>query len=106
MLVDEVRLLAEPIALPRRQKKDTRKRCGSPPINKAMFVILESAHELGFGESTHDHAMEYAGSVNEKDVADPDPTTNRVRVTAADWRRFAGSVRDLGDPAIMARAWQ
>jgi hypothetical protein len=44
--------------------------------------------------------------VQEKEIADPDATIDRPRMTVEDWRRFADSVRDLYDPAVMARAWE
>jgi hypothetical protein len=35
-----------------------------------------------------------------------DARTARVRVTIDDWRRFADDYSDLGDPAVMDRAWE
>jgi predicted transcriptional regulator len=30
----------------------------------------------------------------------------RITVTTDDWRRFADAYSDLGDPAVMDRAWE
>lgn len=35
-----------------------------------------------------------------------DARTARVSVTAADLRRFANAVADLGDPELMHKAWE
>jgi hypothetical protein len=43
--------------------------------------------------------------VTDKESADPDAVANGPRVTVEDLRRFADSIRDLDDPAVMARAW-
>jgi hypothetical protein len=44
--------------------------------------------------------------VNEKEFTDRDATIDRPRLTVEDLNRFADSVRDLDDPAVMARAWE
>ena len=35
-----------------------------------------------------------------------DARAARVSVTTDDWRRFADDYRDLGDAAVMKRAWE
>jgi predicted transcriptional regulator len=35
-----------------------------------------------------------------------DARTASITVTAGDWRRFADSYGDLGNPAVMDRAWE
>jgi hypothetical protein len=83
------------------------KRCdfGSPPISERCSQ-LSGQHTNEHLVKQREHATNYAGGVNEKEIADPEAATNRLRVTAADLRRFADSVRDLDDPAVMAHAWQ
>lgn len=77
--------------------------CVARELRRGLFA--GSAHKGAVGERTHDNAMDYAGGVNEE-IANPDAATDRPRVTVADLRRFADSVRDLDDRAVMARAWQ
>jgi hypothetical protein len=43
--------------------------------------------------------------VTDRESADQDGVANRPRLTVEDLRRFADSIRDLDDPAVMAHAW-